>query len=247
MYAIVPAAGNSSRMGSACENTSKVLLTLDTNLKSTSNTKTKKLPSEKTVLSKTLESLRNSKTLKGIVVACRDEDRAGIDLVLSEVCPELDCWSVTGGAQRQNSVYNALISLEGKTEMVLIHDGARPLCSPELIQSVFNKANESGAAILAVPSKSTLKNVVSREDEIIIRETIPRETIWEAQTPQVFSFSILKAAHDKAIKEDFISTDDSSLVERLGHVVQIVEGSIHNIKITTEEDFDQVQLLFVNS
>jgi len=248
MYAIVPAAGNSSRMGTACEKTSKVLLPLDS--KSGSSVSDNEISTEsdssQTVLALTIQCLKNSGVLKGIVVACREEDRASIDEMLSDICPNLDSWSVKGGAQRQNSVYNALISLEGKTEMVMIHDGARPLCCPEMIESVYLKAKEGGAAILAVPSKSTLKSVVPKDDAQVVKQTIPRETIWEAQTPQVFSYSILKAAHDRAIKDSYLGTDDSSLVERLGHVVQIAEGSVKNIKITTEEDLDHVQLLIAN-
>jgi 2-C-methyl-D-erythritol 4-phosphate cytidylyltransferase len=152
---------------------------------------------------------------------------------------------VLGGKERQQSVYNALASLEGKTDMVLIHDGARPLCPVELIRSVAITAKGQGAAILGVPSRSTLKTVVSN-GSVVVKGTVPRETVWEAQTPQVFSFEILKAAHERALKDNYSGTDDSSLVERLGHVVQVVEGSTKNIKITTKEDLEQVQVLVAN-
>lgn len=230
MYAIVPAAGSGTRMGTSCAGTSKVLL---------------ELGDAGTVLAQTLKSIVDSKVVEGIVVACLKSDFESVNSLLSRLAPKLECWCVVGGAERQESVYNALVSLEGKTEMVLIHDGARPLCPIKLIQMVAEKAKNEGAAILGVPSRSTLKTVVSN-GSLVVKETVPRETVWEAQTPQVFSFTILKAAHERAIKDKYTGTDDSSLVERLGHVIQVVEGSTRNIKITTPEDLEHVQVLVSN-
>jgi 2-C-methyl-D-erythritol 4-phosphate cytidylyltransferase len=194
------------------------------------------------VLSQTLRSLVAANVLEGIVVACKPQDQQEINGLLTEICPDLDCFTVEGGAERQESVYNALVALEGKSDKVLVHDGVRPLCPVHLIRAVVERADEDGAAILAVPSKSTLKSVIGNIN-LVVKETVPRDTIWEAQTPQVFPYSILRAAHERAIKDAIQLTDDSSLVERLGHEVHVVKGSFINIKITTQEDFQHVQML----
>ncbi|GAM09195.1 2-C-methyl-D-erythritol 4-phosphate cytidylyltransferase [Geobacter sp. OR-1] len=141
---------------------------------------------------------------------------------------------VPGGAERQHSVLNGLRAVTDASEddVVLIHDGVRPFITPDIIEKAIETAQSSDGALVAVPAKDTIKVV----ENSLIRETPPRETIWQAQTPQAFRYGIIRTAHEKAEEEQFLGTDDSSLVERLGGKVRVVMGDYRNIKITTPED-----------
>ncbi len=134
-----------------------------------------------------------------------------------------------GGLKRQNSVSEGLRRLTD-CEWVVIHDGARPLVDDDLIQRGLAAAHQSGAAIAAVPVKETIK-IVSRRG--LIQQTPARQSLWLAQTPQVFRYNLICEGYAQA-REQF--TDDASLVEGLGHKVEVYMGSYRNIKITTPED-----------
>ncbi|MFO7982565.1 MAG: 2-C-methyl-D-erythritol 4-phosphate cytidylyltransferase [Desulfuromonadales bacterium] len=140
---------------------------------------------------------------------------------------------VSGGLERQDSVRNGLDACGAEAEdTVLIHDGVRPLLPPLLIDEVIDTSRRSGACVVGVPVKDTVKCVENGK----IVATPDRRTLWLAQTPQAFRFSLLDAAYRKAAEENVVATDDASLVEHLGHPVSIIEGSDRNIKITTSED-----------
>jgi 2-C-methyl-D-erythritol 4-phosphate cytidylyltransferase len=138
---------------------------------------------------------------------------------------------VLGGKRRQDSVYNGLKAAGKRSDWVLIHDSARPFIDSGSITKVILAARKSGASLLAVRPKATIK--LSRSSGIVA-ETLSRDKLWEAQTPQVFKKSTLLEAYKKYSRGDV--TDDASLVEKLGRKVSIVEGSYSNIKITTAED-----------
>lgn len=139
---------------------------------------------------------------------------------------------VSGGKERQESVYKALLSLSANTDVVTIHDGVRPFVSMEKIIKSIERCQKDKAVILALPINETVKRV---EDEVVIT-TLDREKLWVAQTPQTFEYKLILEAYKKAEQDDFIGTDDSSLVERLGVKVRILFGDHENIKITTPED-----------
>ena len=139
---------------------------------------------------------------------------------------------VEGGAERQDSVAAGLASLTQNVEIVAVHDAARCLVGAEEVSRVIAAAREHGAAILAQPVRDTIKRV--RDGRVL--ETPPREECWAAQTPQVFRLEILREAMAKARAEGLLGTDDAQLVERLGALVQVVEGSVRNLKITLPED-----------
>lgn len=144
---------------------------------------------------------------------------------------------IAGGMTRQESVYNGLVALEKDAEekdLVVIHDGVRPLVSRDMIETCIHTATETGACIVAVPASDTLKRV--KGDSDIIYETLPRQGIRLAQTPQVFWYKLIRDAHDSARDIDFEGTDDAALVERMPFLVHMVPGSRVNIKITTRED-----------
>jgi 2-C-methyl-D-erythritol 4-phosphate cytidylyltransferase len=137
---------------------------------------------------------------------------------------------VAGGDERADSVMNALARVQSDIDFVAIHDAARPLIVKQWIDDIFQAAEKHGAAIPATPISSTLKRITG--DSIV--ETVPREKLFAAQTPQVFRRELILEAY--AQRGDFEATDEASLVERLGHAVHVVKGSLMNIKITTQED-----------
>jgi 2-C-methyl-D-erythritol 4-phosphate cytidylyltransferase len=149
---------------------------------------------------------------------------------------------VAGGPERQDSVYNGLMNLETDSQIVIVHDGVRPLVSRDTLLESIRVAQKAGACIAAVPVKDTLKR--TQEHKII--ETVSRSDLWHAQTPQTFQYSILLQAHKKAKAENFYATDEAALVEHLGHPVSIIKGDYKNIKITTVEDLEIVRM-FIKS
>ncbi|MFO1095180.1 MAG: IspD/TarI family cytidylyltransferase [Planctomycetaceae bacterium] len=142
---------------------------------------------------------------------------------------------VAGGKQRADSVKNALARVRADIDYVAIHDAARPLIFKPWIDKIFAAAEQSGAAIPATPISSTIKRVANRR----IMETVPRENLWAAQTPQVFRRQLLLDAYSRWDGSE--ATDEANLMERIGQSVTIVEGSPLNIKITTQEDFKMAE------
>ena len=145
---------------------------------------------------------------------------------------------VLGGLRRQDSVYNGLKAVDKRSGWVLIHDSARPFIDSQSITQVILAAKKNGAALLAVRPKATIK--FSRKAGIV-GQTLDRDKLWEAQTPQVFEKNIILEAYKKYSRGDV--TDDASLVEKLGRKVSIVEGNYSNIKITTAEDLLLAELI----
>ena len=139
---------------------------------------------------------------------------------------------VEGGERRQDSVAMGLKRLQPGTDIVAVHDGVRPFVPVEDIEKVVGQAEHSGAAILAVPIVETVKQA----EKDFVQSTLTREHLVLAQTPQVFKTAILKEAFERAAKDEYYGTDESSLVERLGHPIAIVRGSERNIKITRPSD-----------
>jgi len=140
---------------------------------------------------------------------------------------------VEGGSQRQDSVRNGLAMVDNGDGIVLIHDGARPFITPDLIDRSVERARKSSALVLGIPASDTVKSV---EEKNFIKKTLKRESVWLAQTPQVFRIDIIKKAYERAYDEGFYGTDDAEVVERMGITVEIMRGSTANIKITTPED-----------
>jgi len=135
-----------------------------------------------------------------------------------------------GGDTRQASVRAGLDVVPDQAEAIVVHDAARPLATPQLIERALDALSDADGAVCAVPAADTLKRVVGRE----IVDTVARAELWRAQTPQAFRASILRAAHAREDVND--ATDDASLVEAAGGKVVIVDGDERNIKITTQAD-----------
>jgi 2-C-methyl-D-erythritol 4-phosphate cytidylyltransferase len=141
---------------------------------------------------------------------------------------------LAGGAERQDSVRNALAHVREEHGIILVHDGVRPFVSGELIRRTVDAAGRYGAASVGVQVRDTVKEV-SPAGWVV--KTVPREGLWLTQTPQAFQRPLIQAAYEKAGQEGFSGTDDASVVERLGVPVRMIPGESDNIKLTTPEDF----------
>jgi len=145
---------------------------------------------------------------------------------------------VIGGRRRQDSVYNGIKAVGERAKLVLIHDGARPFVGKEAITAAVREAADSGAAVVGVPVKATVKKVVrlsrSPRARYTVRQTLKRDELWEIQTPQVFAKDLILRAYKRFGSSNV--TDDAALVEKLGAEVKVVQGTYFNIKITTPED-----------
>jgi 2-C-methyl-D-erythritol 4-phosphate cytidylyltransferase len=209
---IIPAAGQGKRMGAG---KNKLLLELN------------KIP----VLIHTLKVFEEDELCQGIILAVNPLDTEEFKCLLNKYRVKKVLDLVPGGKERQDSIYNALKTLNNDG-IILVHDAARPFILKEHIHRLLDTANETGAAIIGVPAKDTMKTVGNH----VVMATVERSSLWAVQTPQAFRFSVLYKAYEHAEKEHFIGTDDSSLVERISHPVTMVEGDYDNIKLTTKED-----------
>lgn len=178
-----------------------------------------------------LKALNAHSAIKDIVVVGSIKNSERLAGLIKRYKINKACKIVKGGRRRQDSVCNGLKAVDDRADLVLIHDAARPFIDRGVISSVIKEAGRSGAAILAVPVKDTIKKAQSG---LSVKETLDRSKLWMAQTPQVFRRELITEAYNKYRDSDV--TDDASLVERMNHPVKIVEGSHLNIKITTFED-----------
>lgn len=209
---IIPAAGEGRRLGG---DTAKAFVDL----------------AGAPMICRTMERFDGAAFIAQRVVAVRPGD-------VEAARKHLTKWDVTvveGGALRQHSVAAAL--RETRCAYVAIHDGARPFISQDLIRRVLEAALRTGAAIAAVPVTDTIKRV----ENGLIRETVSRDCLWAAQTPQAFRTDLIRRALMGIDGQGIEVTDDARLVEMLGHTVRIVEGERENIKITTPEDLERAR------
>jgi 2-C-methyl-D-erythritol 4-phosphate cytidylyltransferase len=177
------------------------------------------------------ERFMNRPDVKQVIVAVSAEDRELFDLKFGANIAILGVQIVEGGEHRADSVQRALDRVKSEIEFVAIHDAARPCIADPWIDAVFAAAQRDGAAILAAPVQATLKRVDQKKR---ITGTVDRESLWEAQTPQVFRRQLIIDAYAKRGRDAV--TDDAQLVERLGHAVTVVPCSQLNLKITTRDD-----------
>jgi 2-C-methyl-D-erythritol 4-phosphate cytidylyltransferase len=189
------------------------------------------------LLARVIDAFDSCPAIEQIVVVIRDEKLAETRRMIlgHDWSKEID--TCTGGERRQDSVKAGLEHLN-KCEWVVIHDGARPLVTPDLIDLGLKTAAETGVAVAAVPVTDTIK--VAGGDRIV-QYTPTRESLWAVQTPQVFRSDIINKAY-RRLKEDV--TDDASLVEKMGHQVKLYRGSYDNIKVTTPEDLALAEVLW---
>lgn len=180
-----------------------------------------------------LEALSDAQEIDQVIPVVGPSDRPSWDALVHafDPIPKLSD-PVVGGAERQDSMAAGLAALPPEVTHVAVHDAARPLVRPGDVDRVVRAARRSGAAILAVPVRDTIKRV--RGSRVI--ETPPRSECWAAQTPQVFEIGILREALAKASLDGCVGTDDAQIVEALGVAVEVVEGDPGNLKITDGDD-----------
>jgi 2-C-methyl-D-erythritol 4-phosphate cytidylyltransferase len=177
------------------------------------------------------ERFMNRPDVKQLIVVVAAEDRELFDLKFGANIAILGVQVVEGGEHRADSVQRALERVKQEIEFIAIHDAARPCLADTWIDAVFDAARRDGAAILAAPVSATLKRVDQKKH---ITATVDRESLWEAQTPQVFRRELIIEAYAKRGRDAV--TDDAQLVERLGHAVTVVPCSPLNLKITSRDD-----------
>ena len=199
------------------------------------NKKQFELLSGKPVLYYSLNTLQNCKIIDEIVLVVNDDDiEWGKENIVKKYSITKVSKIIPGGKERQLSVKKGFDSLSSDTDLVFIHDAARPFITSDLIDKVVNNAKNNGSAILAIKAKDTLK--LCEENNLEVEKTLPRNSVWHAQTPQVFKYEILENGYSKIDITECELTDESQLAEISGCKVNIVEGSELNIKITTRED-----------
>jgi 2-C-methyl-D-erythritol 4-phosphate cytidylyltransferase len=213
--AIIVAAGKGKRMG---ENINKQYIKLK----------------DKEVLAITLEEFSKVDQVEEIIVVVSPDE---VEFCKKNIIEKYNFSKVKkivcGGKERQQSVYNGLLGCGAETDIVLIHDGARPFIDNEIICKSIEGAKINGACTVAVPVKDTIKVADSNK---IITKTLKRDELYLIQTPQAFKYELILEAHKKALSETTLATDDTMLVEALGYKVKIIDGDYFNIKITTPED-----------
>jgi 2-C-methyl-D-erythritol 4-phosphate cytidylyltransferase len=189
----------------------------------------------KPLLAWSVDTCQRSSLVQQIVLVLNEKDLARGQKLKKEMG-----WSkVTlspGGARRQDSVKEGLRQIRD-CDWVMIHDGARPFLTPDLIEDGLKIVRDTGAAVAAVPVKDTIKLADSKK---LIKETLQRDKLWAAQTPQIFSFDMITRAYENLTTE---VSDDATAVERLGYEVQLYVGDYENIKVTTAEDLALARII----
>ncbi len=217
--AIIPAAGSGARFGGK---------------------KQLKVLGNRPLLFHTLQPFIDLDLITEIVVAVPEEDVAQVDRELRSLSSAKPIKVVAGGKHRQDSVFLGLKAADVKADLICIHDAVRPFVSAEMISGAVETCRQHDAVVVALPARDTIKQVMGGQ----IIATLPRESIWQAQTPQVFLRPVLLEALELAHKEGIQGTDEAALAERLGYQVGVIEGSALNIKITTTEDWEFAKAIF---
>lgn len=209
---MLPAAGSGRRMGAGFN---KLFLEM----------------AGKPILIHTLDVFEQDPSCSSMILSVKEEEKPQIEEMLERFGITKVTAFVPGGAERQQSVA-ACIDAHQSGGIVLVHDAARPFIKQDVIRKLVDAAREEGAAIAGVQVKDTMKVA----PDGIVQETVDRSKLWAIQTPQAFRYELLKEASDKAEAEGFLGTDESMIVERLGHPVRVVESTYDNVKMTTKED-----------
>jgi len=199
----------------------------------------------KPILAHTLQRIGQADSIGSIILVVPADHKDWAERLVQEYQLAKVTQIIAGGELRQDSVQAGLAALPETVELVLVHDGVRPFVELPVIENCLAEAQRSGAAMVAVPVKDTLKAVSS---DGIIEQTVDRSRVWQAQTPQAAKVSLLKKAYEEAAKQkDFIATDEAALLERINIPVKVVEGSEKNIKITGPEDLILARAIFMES
>jgi 2-C-methyl-D-erythritol 4-phosphate cytidylyltransferase len=185
------------------------------------------------IIAWTLKAAAAANTITWIGIISQPTDWDDFKAIFADLKLTKPVELIRGGSTRQESVYNGLQALPAPAEQVLIHDGARCLVTPDLLDSCAQAIRHCSGLIAAVPVKDTIKVV---DENGIIQSTPDRRQLWAAQTPQGFNVELLKQCHGEGIRQGWEVTDDAALLEKCGVEVQIVPGEETNLKVTTPQD-----------
>ena len=187
----------------------------------------------KEVIAHTIDKFYNNKNIDEIVVVVKEDEADFFRRNIIDKYGYKNIKIAFGGKERQDSVFNGLKAVNERCDIVLIHDGARPFVTDEIIKNYIECEKKNKCVIVGVPVKDTIK-IINKDNEVC--DTPNRSTLWSIQTPQVFEYLSIIKAHKIAKEKSYYGTDDSMLMEYLGYNVKVIEGSYNNIKITTPED-----------
>ncbi len=210
---IIPAAGAGTRMGAG---TNKLLLKLV----------------GRTIVEWTVLVFALDPNCRQIILPVKESEQSILERIFGHDSFQDKIRFVTGGSERQFSVRNGLAAVASATEIVLVHDGARPFIDRDQVGRLVTSAVQNGGSVLAVRVKDTIKKCSDQ----FVTESVDRDHLWAMQTPQAFRVEQLRAAHQWAEAHGFLGTDEASLLEKIGQPVAIVEGNYENMKLTTPED-----------
>jgi 2-C-methyl-D-erythritol 4-phosphate cytidylyltransferase len=188
----------------------------------------------------TLDNLLKTQLPAEIVLVIRPGSKAEMEAVISPLRDRGNIRLVDGGAQRQDSVQAGLNAISESSDFVMVHDAARPFVTKELIDVVLAAAKLSDAAVCGAPSSDSLKEVA--EDGLVVR-SVDRSKLWTVQTPQIFRAQLLRDCYAAALKSGETFTDDTAVVEKMGHAVRIVLYNGINLKVTTPADWSLAEAL----
>ncbi len=222
MHLLIPAAGSGRRMGS---NRNKLLLQVRS----------------RPIIAWTLLAAQASDEISWIGIISQPIDWQDFKQIIADLQLTKPVELIQGGSTRQESVYNGLQSLPANAKQVLIHDGARCLATPDLLNRCAEAIRQCPGLIAAVPVKDTIKVV---DENGIIQSTPDRSQLWAAQTPQGFDVKLLKQCHAEGVAQGWEVTDDAALFEKCGYQVQIVPGEETNLKVTTPQDLAIAEFIF---
>ncbi len=194
----------------------------------------------KPLLVRTLERAAIPECLSPAVITIPPESREAFDAALRAWFPAHAYHLAAGGRERQHSVANGLVALDADTEIVIIHDAARPFVPVEAVRASVEAAIAYGAATVAIPVTDT---ILEGDDAAFLERTPERRKLWACQTPQTFRVTVIREAHARAARDDMLLTDDASLVRAYGGKVKLVLGSPLNFKITTPADLQLARLI----
>jgi 2-C-methyl-D-erythritol 4-phosphate cytidylyltransferase len=211
--AIIVAAGSGNRLGLG---TSKAFVRIGST----------------TVMAFTLRTMRTINAIEEVVITVPAGMEPAARAEVTAAALEVPVKITAGGVARQDSVRIALALTSAEAELIVVHDAARPFATAAIFESCLQAAARGDGAIVAIPLADTLKRVEGHA----ISATVARAGLWQAQTPQCFRRAVLIEAHERALRDHLAATDDANLVERLGAMVEVVEGSPLNLKITTPDD-----------
>jgi 2-C-methyl-D-erythritol 4-phosphate cytidylyltransferase len=223
-WAIVAAAGEGSRLGGSGPKAFQSLAGMP-------------------MVSHSLRSLSASGVERVVIVVPAAELSHAADLLAAFV-PSVPFIFVAGGPSRQASVRAGLTVIPDDVDRVVVHDAARPLATTAMFDAALAALDRAAGAVVAVPAEDTMKLVGRAGD---IEDTVPRQGLFRAQTPQAFHTAVLRRAHRQALADGFEGTDDAALVERIGESVVVVPGDPRNLKVTTPEDLALVELLLASA